>query len=152
MVSLHVRTQKREISMAVQQLSVFLENKAGRIAEVLGLLGDRRVGVVGFSLADTSDYGIARLVVDRPQEARRFLRDESFTAIENAVVCVGLDDGSGNLPALVRLLAQAEFNIEYMYLTTRGAAVIKVDELERVEDLLRAEGYCVLDQSDISGG
>jgi hypothetical protein len=135
--------------MAVQQLSVFLENKTGRISELLRLLGEKRVRVVGFSLADTSDYGIARLVVDRDELASRSLRDGGFTAIENPVVCVGLDEGADSLPDLARLLFEACVDIEYMYLTTNEAAVVKVSETEKVDQLLREHGLCVLEQNDM---
>lgn len=138
--------------MSVQQLSVFVENKAGRLAEVLGLLGDRGVRVIGFAVADTSDYGIARLVVDRSVEAGRWLRDEGFTAIENPVICVGLEEGPESLPALVRLVSEAGVNIEYMYLAANQSAVLKVDDVERIEELLRTQGHCVVDQGDLLFG
>jgi hypothetical protein len=132
------------VTVSVQQLSVFLENKSGRIAEVLHLLGEREVEVFGFMAPDCSDYGIARLVVDRAEAAGRFLRDGGFTAIQNPVLCVELGQGAGALPNLVGLLGEAGVNIEYLYLTTTRAAVLKVEDIESVEQMLRGAGLRVL--------
>ena len=74
--------------MKVQQLAVFIENKAGRVSEVADLLGEAGVNIRGFSVSDTADYGIMRLIVDDPAEAQQALKDAGFTVREDEVICV----------------------------------------------------------------
>ncbi len=135
--------------MSVSQLSVFVENKAGRVAEVMRLVADQGLKVVGFTIADTIDYGIARLVVDRSDDAAAALREQGFTIVDNQVVCVETGEAGADLASLVGLLSSSGINVEYMYLTTRHAAIVKVEDCRETERLLRENGFGVLDGEDL---
>lgn len=137
--------------MAVSQLSVFVENKAGRVADVMRFVADRGLTVVGFTIADTTDYGIVRLVVDRTEEAKEALGQHGFTVIESEVTCVETGERGSALAGLVGLLSDHGVNVEYMYLTTREAAVVKVENREAAERLLTDSGFRILDQADLTG-
>ncbi len=126
--------------MPGRQISVFLENKAGRLADVIGELSDRGFAIRGFSLADTTDYGIVRILTDRGEEAARALRARGFTTVETDVLWVDLKAAAG-LADLLRLLGEACVNIEYLYLTAGGGVAMNVDRLGEVEAMLREKGY-----------
>ncbi len=130
--------------MSVTQLSVFVQNKRGRIAELLGVLADRGISVLGFSLSEVSDYGIVRLLAEDGPAAFGMLETAGFTVVANPVVSVVLDDRAGSLAEVVVLLAAAGVDIDYLYLTAIRTAVIKVDDLAAAESLLTAAGFVVL--------
>ena len=131
--------------MAVAQLSLFLENKRGRIAEVLGILASEDVPVFGFSLADVSDYGIVRILAATAGNARAILESRGLVVVENQVVSVGIEEGISALAQAVALLSAAGIDIEYMYLTTRRSVVLRVEDHVAVEALLTEHGFECLD-------
>jgi hypothetical protein len=130
--------------VSVTQLSVFVQNKRGRIAELLGVLADRGISVLGFSLSEVSDYGIVRLLTEDGPAAFGMLETAGFTVVANPVVSVVLDDRAGSLAEVVVLLAEAGVDIEYLYLSAIRSAVIKVDDPAKAESLLTAAGFVVL--------
>lgn len=136
--------------MAVRQLSVFVENKKGRIAEVIGALAQEDISVFGFSVADVSDYGIVRILTPSGPAARAALEARNLTVVENPVVSVRLEGGIAALADVVGILSNAGVNIEYMYLTARQSVVLRVDEPTQVEALLRERGFECLD--DVQDG
>ncbi|MHB0978570.1 MAG: hypothetical protein ACYC5Q_00560 [Thermoleophilia bacterium] len=136
--------------MAVGQLSVFVENKKGRIAEVIGALAQEGIPVFGFSVADVSDYGIVRILSERGPAARAALEARNHTLVENPVVSVRLETGVAALADVVGILSNAGVNIEYMYLTARNSVVLRVDEPTQVEELLCERGFECLD--DVQDG
>jgi hypothetical protein len=101
--------------MKVRQLSVFLENQSGRLAEITGALGDAGVNIRAFSLADTSDFGILRLVVSDIGRARASLQDKGFTLRETEVIAIEIEDRPGGLAAILKILGDHGVNVEYMY-------------------------------------
>ena len=127
--------------MAVVQLSVFLENKKGRIAEVLGVLATEDIPVFGFSVADVNDYGIVRVIPENGDQARAALEARGFTVIENQVVSALIEGGVRALADVVGILSNAGVNIEYMYLTTRDSVVLRVEDTGAVESLLAHRGF-----------
>ncbi|HZL06860.1 MAG TPA: ACT domain-containing protein, partial [Coriobacteriia bacterium] len=100
---------------SVVQLSVFIENKSGRVSEVTDILGKAGINIRGFSVSDTADYGILRLIVDAPAKAAAALRAEGFTVREDDVVCIDLPDVPGGLAGVLKIVAAAGVNIEYVY-------------------------------------
>ncbi len=136
--------------MSVGQLSVFLENKRGRMAEVVGTLAQEGISVFGFSVAEVSDYGIVRILSDRGRAARTALEARNFTVVENSVVSVRLENGTSALADIVGILSNAGVNIEYMYLTARQSVVLRVAEPSQAEALLRERGFECLD--DVQDG
>ncbi|MDR2124894.1 MAG: ACT domain-containing protein [Desulfovibrio sp.] len=99
----------------MEQLSVFLENKVGRLAEVTEVLRDAGVNIRALSLADTSEFGILRLITDTPRESCSALRARGFTAALTQVTAVKMPDCPGGLCAILKLLEAGGVNVEYMY-------------------------------------
>lgn len=101
--------------MRVEQISVFLENKAGRLAEVTAILSEAGVNVRALSVADTSDFGVLRLIVDDNTNAEKALKDNGFSVGKTNVVAVEVEDRPGGLHRILDLLNKAGINVEYMY-------------------------------------
>jgi hypothetical protein len=131
--------------MKVEQISVFLENKAGRLAEVTRVLGEAGINIRALSLADTTDFGILRLIVDQYERARQVLKEKGFTVGKTEVVAVEVPDVPGGLSRVLRILAQAQINVEYMYAfvqhSGKNAVIIfRFDNLDDAIALLQKEG------------
>ena len=101
--------------MQIQQLSVFVENKPGRLAEITEALAEAGVDIRAISVADTSDFGILRVIVDKPKQAVETLKSHGMTVSLTNVIAVGFDDRPGCFASAVRLLADKGFDMEYMY-------------------------------------
>lgn len=131
--------------MKVEQISVFLENKAGRLAEVTRILGETGVNIRALSLADTTDFGILRLIVDRFDDAREVLKSRGFTVGKTEVVAIEVPDRPGGLASVLAVLAEAGINVEYMYAfvqhSGKNAVIIfRFDNLDEAIHLLQKEG------------
>ena len=140
--------------MRVEQISVFLENKAGRLAEATGVLARAGVSIRALSLADTSDFGVLRLIVDDNDAARRALRDGGFTVTKTDVVAVEVPDRPGGLHELLSLLDGAGLNVEYMYAfveksTDKAILVFRFDNAAGAIETLRAGGVRILAEADV---
>ena len=132
--------------MLVKQLSVFLENKPGKLSAVINLLADHHVNLSALSLADTSNFGVLRLIADKPEAAIDALREAGIIAKSTDVLAVAIDDTPGSLTHVLDLLAGENISIEYMYAFSakqenKALMVFKVDALEKAESLLRANGF-----------
>ena len=136
--------------MNVQQLSVFIENKAGRVSEVTDALGEAGVNIRGFSVSDTADYGIVRLVVDDPEKGRQTLHDAGFTVKESDVLCVELPDVPGGLAGVLKIVADAGVNIEYVYSLVSTYVVMNVADIDRAATLLKDRPIKLVTQEDIA--
>jgi hypothetical protein len=136
--------------MHVKQMSVFIENKAGRVSEVTDVLGGGGINIRGFSVADTADYGILRLVVDDPGRAAAILRDAGFTVHENDVVCVKLEDKPGGLANALKVVSDAGVNIEYIYSLVSTYVVLNVTDHDRAIELLADQPVHLVDQEEIA--
>ncbi len=101
--------------MKAEQISIFLENKAGRLAEVTGTLSKAGVNIRALSLADTTDFGVLRLIVDDNNKAEQVLKDAGFTVRITHVVAVEVDDRPGGLHYILDALTRSNINVEYMY-------------------------------------
>jgi len=135
---------------SVKQLSVFIENKSGRVSEVTGVLGDAGVNIRGFSVSDTAEFGILRLIVDRPDEAAVALRNAQFTVREDDVICIDLPDVPGGLAGVLKLVSSAGVNIEYVYSLIATYVVINVADVGRALSLLADKPVRVVGQAEIS--
>jgi hypothetical protein len=135
--------------VSIPQLSVFVENKPGHLADTLGTLATGGVNIRSFTIADTTDYGILRLVVDQVDLAKAALEEAGYVVVEHPVVCALLPDRPGALAAVVRLVSESGLDIEYVYQGTRDSLLVKTEELERMEELLVAGGFRVLGSSDL---
>ena len=123
--------------MKVKQISIFIENKSGRLAEVARALGEKSVNILALSLADTSDFGILRLLVDKTDVALETLKSSGFTVNKTDVVAVEVSDQPGGLCEILQTLDEAQINVEYMYAFVErnaGNAVIifRFDEIDNL--------------------
>jgi hypothetical protein len=137
-------------TMSIRQLSIFVENRAGAIAEVAGSLADNEVNIFGFALADTGEYAIVRLVVDKVDLAQTVLSQAGFVAIDNDVLCVEVPPGPGSLATLARTVTGAGADIEYLYLGAGESVVVKAHNAEGLEELLAGKGFRILQEVDLS--
>lgn len=101
--------------MKTCQLSVFVENRTGRVAEITRVLGEEGINIRAVSLADTHDFGIVRLIVNQVDKALATLRAKQFTALETEVVAVEIPDKPGSLAQVLTILDKADVNVEYLY-------------------------------------
>lgn len=135
--------------MGTTQISVFLENKRGRLADVTRLLTKAGINIRALSLADTADFGVLRLIVDDPAGCSRALRENGFVAQQTEVVAVEVEDHPGGLHRILEVLDSHGINIEYMYASLerqvdRAVVVMKIDEREEAQEILRQRGIRAL--------
>lgn len=124
--------------MIIKQISVFLENRPGTLAEVLGVLATNNINLRAMSVADTSDFGILRLVVTEPDKVERVLKDANLAIKITPVLAIKVSDTPGGLLENVNKLRDAKINIEYVYAFAASTdeyarVVIKVDDLHKAE-------------------
>lgn len=142
--------------MQIQQISIFVENKSGRLAEITETLAGRNVDIRAVSIADTSDFGILRLIVDKPKEAVEALKAAGFTASLTSVIAMGIDDKPGEFAKALRVLADNKIGVEYMYAfisRERGKAfvILRVDDSERALAVLKQNQITILSAEEIYG-
>lgn len=136
--------------MQVEQISVFLENKSGRLSEVTAILSEAKVNIRALALADTSDFGVLRLIVDDTQAARQTLKNNGFTVGKTNVVAVGVPDRPGGLHEILLMLHEADLNVEYMYAFVRSSGsnavmIFRIENYEEAVRLLESKGIDVID-------
>lgn len=137
----------------MKQLSVFVENKIGRLSSVLNTLKENDVDISALSLADTSEYGILRLVVDKPDEAIAALKESGVMVKCTQVIAAAMDDAPGGLAHLLELLSEANVGIEYMYAfigKAEGKAwtVLRVDDIDVATEIFEKNGVAMHDDHD----
>jgi hypothetical protein len=135
--------------LSILQLSVFVENKPGHLADTLGTLADGKVNVLSFTIADTADYGILRIVVDQAEKAKDLLNASGYAVVEHSVVCAVLPDEPGALASVARIVSESGLDIEYIYLGAHDSLLLKTEQLDRLEDLLVESGFRVLGPGDL---
>lgn len=138
--------------MLIKQLSVFLEDRSGRLTELTRILAENDVNITALSVAETADYGIVRLVVGRPETAREVLEKAGFSIGLTDVVCVNMPDQPGSLYQILKILTKANINIDYMYAFSNrdvALAVIRAADIEQVINVLHSNSLTLLSQSDI---
>lgn len=126
--------------MYVKQLSVFLENRPGRLLAVTKVLKEHHINIVSISLADTSEYGLLRMIVSDPDGAKKVLGESGFSAMITEVLALRLPNGVGRLQALLEVLSEKEQNVEYMYILATGGGndsmIVKTSDLESAAQVL----------------
>jgi hypothetical protein len=140
--------------MSVKQISVFIENKKGRLIAVTSCLAENKVNIRALSVADTSDFGILRLIVDHPNRACRVLKEAGFTVRETEVLALEVADVPGGVNAGLIALEQAGINVEYIYafLSVEGGKalnILKVDKMKEAVNTLQAAGLKLLHGEDV---
>ena len=136
--------------MKVRQLSVFIANEAGRVSEVTDLLGSAGVNIRGFAVSDTAEYGILRLIVDKPDLAKDTLKQARFTVKESEVICINLPDKPGGLASVLKIVSAAGVNIEYVYSLIATYVVLNVSDADRAMRLLEGQPVQIVTQEEIS--
>ncbi|SMC17399.1 Uncharacterized conserved protein, contains tandem ACT domains [Desulfacinum hydrothermale DSM 13146] len=140
--------------MRVEQISVFLENKAGRLAEVTRILSEAGVNIRALSLADTSDFGILRLIVNDNEKAKQALKEGGFTVGKTDVVAVEVQDRPGGLHRILDILRKAGINVEYMYAFVQQSGdnaviIFRFDNLDEAVRVLTENGVTVINGSKV---
>ncbi len=135
--------------MLVKQISVFLENKSGRLAEVTKVLGSHEIDIGALSIADTTDFGVLRLIVNKPEEAESILKEKDFLVSSASVVAVSIDDKPGGLAVALSALESERMSIEYMYAFVGKAAneaivILKVEDPQKAVEVLKRHDIKVL--------
>ncbi|MCG5511679.1 MULTISPECIES: ACT domain-containing protein [Ectothiorhodospira] len=136
--------------MKLQQLSVFLENRPGHLAEPLALLSREGINILSLSLADTSDFGILRMIVRDWERAAQVLKADDWVVKLTEVVAVDVEDRPGGLAEVLQAAGKAELKIEYMYAFSlrrnhRAALIFRFEEPDRAIDALSAAGCHVIE-------
>lgn len=140
--------------MLIKQISVFLENKSGRLAEVTKILGQNNIDISALSIADTTDFGILRLIVNNPDMAQKVLKDNEFTVSSTNVIAIGVEDKPGGLYKALSILEKNEIGIEYMYAFVgktyeQALVILRVDNPEKAIDILEKTEIKVLSSDSI---
>lgn len=135
--------------MHVEQISIFIENKFGRLAEVTRILGDAGVNIRTLSLADTSDFGILRLIVNDTEKAKSVLKEKGFTVSKTEVVAVEIPDRPGGLADILQVLDAGGINVEYMYAFVErcgenAVMIFRFDETQKAIAALNSSNFTVL--------
>lgn len=140
--------------MVAKQLSVFIENRHGRLGEVLDVLKANDVNILSLSLADTTEYGLLRLIVNDPVLGKEKLLEKGFSSMITDVLVVKIQHKAGSLQQFLQLIAKANVNIEYMYgLSIEGATasvVMKTSDLQKAEEVLKENDISTLTCEEIS--
>ncbi|ADL13294.1 ACT domain-containing protein [Acetohalobium arabaticum] len=140
--------------MKVKQISIFLENKSGRLADVTTVLGKEDINIRALSIADTSDFGILRLIVDQPKKALEILKAKNFTVSETEVIAVEVSDDPGGLSQALAALKEENINIEYMYAFIEKSSedalvVFRVEEISAAISVLEEKGFNLLKAEEV---
>ncbi len=140
--------------MVAKQLSVFIENRQGRLGEVLNVLKANGVNILSLSLADTTEYGLLRLIVNDPVLGKAKLAEDGFSTMLTDVIVIKITHEAGSLQDLLQILAEENINIEYMYgLSIDGdeaSVVLKASNLAKADEILLAHGVKTLSTDEIS--
>ncbi|HOW81726.1 MAG TPA: amino acid-binding protein [Spirochaetota bacterium] len=142
--------------MNVTQLSVFIENKPGHLQNVLKILGEKNINIVTLTIAETSDFGILRMIVNDPEGGVRALRESHVTCSTNDVLAVEIDDKPGSLYKAIDTFARRKLNIEYMYAFTekrgdKAVMIFRFDDIDAAKKAMTEEGYSIVSKIDIMG-
>ena len=141
--------------MKVRQISIFMENRAGRLAEVMQLVGEAGVNIRALSLADTSDFGILRLIVNDVDKALSALRKAGHTVSVTDVVAVEVPDRPGGLASILGPLSAGNVNVEYMYAfvekaTDKAVVIFRFEDVEAALKALKKAGVSVLSAETVA--
>lgn len=137
-----------------KQISVFLENSSGRLAHVTRVLGNAGINIRALSIADTSDFGILRLIVNDPDQAYKILKESGFTVSETEVIAVRMPDSPGGLADVLDQMSDENINIEYLYAflgVAGGEALVifKVEDIKKAKEVFRSKSISYVDAQDL---
>ena len=141
--------------MKVEQISIFIENKSGRLAEITGILGENGINIRALSLADTSDFGILRLIVNDSKKALQILKEQRFTVSITHFIGVEVSDSPGGLTSILQILDKDNVNVEYMYAFVERSGdnaviIFRFDNVDEAISALTKNGVKVLPSERIT--
>lgn len=136
--------------MSIQQISVFLENKTGRLADVTRLIADAKVNIRAISIADTADFGILRLIVDKPADAAEALARGGFTTRMTDVLAIEIPDRPGSLARVMEVFKETKVNIEYLYASlekdnSTAVVIFKVEDVDHCLKIAEEHKLVIID-------
>jgi len=142
--------------MFVKQLSIFMENRSGRLAAACNALAAEDINILALSLADTADFGILRLIVNNPDAGSSALKQAGFTVVTNDVLAVEVEDKPGGLARILEALQAGDVNVEYMYAfssvkTGRAALIFRFEDNDGAIETLKAAGFGVMERIEVLG-
>ena len=140
--------------MLIKQISIFVENKAGRLAKIVETLGNNNIDISALSIADATDFGVLRLIVDKPELAVDVLKQTGVTVKITNVIAAALDHQPGGLSKVLEVLADAGVSVEYIYAfegkkSGKALMVVKTEDMEKSVELFKENGIEITDISDI---
>ncbi len=140
--------------MKVAQIAIFLENKSGRLSEITRVLAENNINIRSLSLADTADFGILRLIVDKVEEAEKVLKAGGFTVGKTSVIAVEVPDKVGGLASVLKIIEEADLNVEYMYAFVNKSGenavmIFRFEEVEQAVKVLKDQGITILSGAQI---
>ena len=140
--------------MAVKQISVFLENKEGRIKKAIDALAKENINIRALSIADTSKYGILRLIVSNNEKALEALEKANFIVRENEVIIIAVPDKPNGLNSTLEVFEEKGINLEYLYAfvsskTDEAIVVMRLENMEKAIEVLESSNVKLLDENDI---
>lgn len=140
--------------MSIKQISIFVENKPGKLSAVTALLRDNDIDIRALCIADTKDFGILRLIVSNPDKACQVLKEAECTVTVTNVIAIGISDKPGGLAAAVEVLYGANISVEYMYAfisksDNEAYVILRVQNNETASAALEENGFKVLSPEDV---
>ena len=142
--------------MSVKQINVFLENEPGRLAEVTAALSEAKIDIRAVYITDSTTYGMLRMIVDQPDEAKIVLMSKGFTVSISHVIAVSLKDVPGTLDKVLKLLSDNDIQLEYLYafvgrLSTEAVVVLRVDDRVKTMEIFEQNNIPVIDDKEVYG-
>lgn len=139
--------------MSIKQISVFLENKAGRLADVTRILAENNININALSIADTAEFGILRLIVNEPEKVVKVLDEDGFAVSTTDVIAIAVEDRPGGLSIALRHLGDEDIDIEYIYAfvgkkSGKALVILKVEDWRKASELLESKGIKVLSEEE----
>jgi hypothetical protein len=140
--------------MKLKQISVFLENRKGRLWKALNILSEAKINIRALSIADTSEFGILRMIVPQPEKATKILEDNNFVVKINDVIAVGVLDEPGGLDRILGILNKSDINVEYLYafVEKRGeqaTVVLRTEDIDAGIKALTDGGITILSSEEV---
>ena len=136
----------------IRQLSIFLENKSGRLHEALEVLGNSKINITALSIADTSEYGIIRLLVSDPENARNLLKTRGFSVSLTEVISLSISHEAGSLEKVLKQFSDENLSIEYMYAFSLGEKAIitlSTDNLPKAFEIIERNNFIIISEDKI---
>lgn len=142
--------------MSIRQISVFLENRTGSLEEFTELIGSNGIDLIALSIADTTDFGILRIIVDDNEKALKLIQDNGYTANITEVLAVAVPDTPGGLARALQTLRAGDVTVEYLYSFVRrlhhsAILIFRVDKPQQAHSLLVEKGFEMIEETEING-